>query len=61
MLEALYLRLKLFLITPSIDFSSICALIHVVTRVPEDCPYESHLRVLSGPGQMPTACLRGTQ
>ena len=57
MLEALYLRLKLFLIMPSIDFSSICALIHVVTRVPEDCPYESHLRVLSDPGQTPFACL----
>lgn len=28
---------------PSIDFSSIYALIHVVTQVPEDCQYESHL------------------
>lgn len=42
---------------PSIDFSSIYALIHVVTQVPEDCQYESHLWVFSDPGQTPPSYL----
>lgn len=42
MVEVLYLRLSLFLIIPSTDFTSIYTFIQVVAQVPEDDQYENH-------------------